>query len=361
VTDTQSYTIRKITPSGSVTTFAGSPGLAGSHDDIGAEARFWAPTSIAVDSFDNIYVSDIVTPINSGGFYQVIRKITPAGAVTTLQTPPPVVAYANYWGQNIVVDDANQINRFYRSSLVRVSADGTRTTLVGNEKIQGYQDGISTEARFSTEGIYPRHLTIDEHGNIYTAYLNTIRKITRAGTVSTLAGSPNKYGLKDGVGKDARFYFPSSIAVDPSGQLYVTSGSTITKGQLAEAPLITTQPERLDVMTGGTVGFSVIVSSAPAPTYQWYINGQPFDGATKSTLSFTNARTSDAGNYTVVVTNELGSVTSDVAKLTVTAATTPSVPSSSSGGGGGGGAPSIWFLAALIGTVLSKFYRRSRI
>jgi len=59
----------------------------------------------------------------------------------------------------------------------------------------------------------------------------------------------------------------------------------------------------------------VIALGVPDPTYQWYVNGNPFNGAASSTLSFTNTRSTDAGNYTVVVTNALGSVTSAKATL----------------------------------------------
>jgi hypothetical protein len=99
------------------------------------------------------------------------------------------------------------------------------------------------------------------------------------------------------------------------------------------------------------VQFNVAASGVPDPTYQWYFNGSPFSGATSSTLSFTSARASDAGEYTVTVTNAVGNVTSNKATLTVTAAPTP--PSAGgSGSGGGGGAPSpafIVILAALAG------------
>jgi hypothetical protein len=100
------------------------------------------------------------------------------------------------------------------------------------------------------------------------------------------------------------------------------------------------------VAAGGNVTFSVTPNDTPDPTYQWYFNGNPFAGGTGPTLSFTNARASDAGEYHVVITNVLGSVTSAKATLTVSAASTPSP--SSPGGSGGGGAPSVWFLGILV-------------
>ncbi len=126
-----------------------------------------------------------------------------------------------------------------------------------------------------------------------------------------------------------------------------------------QAPAISAHPQSLSVAVGASVILSVTVVALPAPTYQWYFNGAPFVGATNSTLSFSNARSADAGEYTVVVTNFLGSATSNKAILTVTSAPppppapapTPTPPPSS---GGGGGALSVWFLGALSVLCLSR-------
>jgi hypothetical protein len=80
-------------------------------------------------------------------------------------------------------------------------------------------------------------------------------------------------------------------------------------------------------------------------TYQWYFGGAAISGATGNTYSFSNAQSVNAGNYAVVVSNVVDSVTSNAATLTVTSATPPP---SGGGGGGGGGAPSAWFCGALF-------------
>jgi hypothetical protein len=181
--------------------------------------------------------------------------------------------------------------------------------------------------------------------------------------VTTLAGRVSSEGSShDGVGDAVRFFSPADIAITSTGFAYIAdaANNTIRQGQLAEAPVTITQPKNLSVARGARVLFSVTAAAVPAPTYQWQHDGQPFEGATSSTLSFTNANTIDAGDYSVVITNELGSVTSEVAKLTVTAVSTPSVPSTSSGGGGGGGAPSTWFLATFTALVLARFLTSRR-
>jgi ribosomal protein L30E len=109
--------------------------------------------------------------------------------------------------------------------------------------------------------------------------------------------------------------------------------------------VISTQPASLSLTAGNGASFSVSAGGTPTPTFQWQRNGANLGGATGSTYTVASVQSADAGDYTVVVTNALGSVTSAKATLAVTAAPVPPPPASS--GGGGGGAPSIWFLLSL--------------
>lgn len=120
------------------------------------------------------------------------------------------------------------------------------------------------------------------------------------------------------------------------------------------APTITTQPSSQSVMVGTNVVFSVVATGKPNPTYQWNKNGSAIAGATGTTLSVANAQASDSGNYTVTVSNSVGSITSNTATLTVNSPVTPAP----SGGGGGGGAPSHWFFGALAFAMLARWRQR---
>jgi hypothetical protein len=111
--------------------------------------------------------------------------------------------------------------------------------------------------------------------------------------------------------------------------------------------VITVQPQSQTVAPGSSVSFTVSAGGVPDPTYQWYFNGSVFSGATTNKLSFSNAGSSDAGAYTVVVTNAVGSVTSSAATLMVSAAPT-SEPESGKGGGGSIEPWFAWILALLI-------------
>jgi hypothetical protein len=130
-------------------------------------------------------------------------------------------------------------------------------------------------------------------------------------------------------------------------------------------PSIQTQPLSQTVTAGSSVQFSVTASGRPALTYQWSFNNSAISGATGSSYSLASAQSGNAGNYTVTVTNAVGSVTSNQAALTVNAATPPpsgggSGGDSAGGGGGGGGAPSWWFFGVLLLFAAGRGLRAAR-
>jgi hypothetical protein len=253
----------------------------------------------------------------------------------------------------------------YNCTIRRITPAGEVTTLAGLAGVSGSTDGTGSAARFNN----PQGVAVDRAGYVYVADGNnhTFRRITSAGVVTTLAGKGGSDGSADGIGNSARFFYPTCVALDNTGCAYVTDSfnNTIRKGQLAQPPATTGQVQSLSVAAGGSVQFSVSATAVPAPTYQWYHDDQPFAGATASTLSFTGARSADAGTYAVVITNALGSVTSNKATLTVTTVpVTPPPPANgggSSGGGGGGGAPSAWFFVSLAALAIARNLRRAPI
>lgn len=222
VADTDSNLIRKITSTGLVSTLAGAgPNSSGSTDGIGAAARFTYPLALAADSSGNVYVAD------TGN--NLIRKITPAGMVTTfagnggLGSTNGTGTAASFKSPNgIAVDTSGNIYvaDTYNNLIRKVTANGVVTTLAGNGS-SGRTNGISSEASF----YHPTGVAVDSLGNVYVAdsgnYL--IRKISTAGIVTTLAGS-GSYGNTDGIGTAASFSGQSSLAVDSSGNIFVTDG-----------------------------------------------------------------------------------------------------------------------------------------
>jgi sugar lactone lactonase YvrE len=228
VTDTGNHTIRKITPDRFVSTISGSSGNAGSADGTGTNAQFHAPQGIAVDGAGNLYVADTANA--------TIRKITPAGVVTTLAgvagnvnsfdgngsaarfNRPQAVA-VNTAGNVLVADTMNHTLRV-------ITPAGAVSTLAGLAGYSGSADGTNNKARFNR----PAGIVRDGANNLFvTDFLNhTIRRITPDGTVSTIAGLAGVWGHADGTNRAARFFQPHGIATDSAGNLVVVDSGNQT-------------------------------------------------------------------------------------------------------------------------------------
>jgi sugar lactone lactonase YvrE len=224
VADTYNQTIRKVSKDGVVTTLAGIPGISGSNDGLGDSARFGKPRGLAVDPSGNVYVADTSN--------QTIRKIAPGGLVSTLAGSPGTSgggdgtgSAARFYSPNGVATDTGgnvYVADTYNQTIRKVTPNGEVSPLAGSLRAVGSNDGMGG-ARFS----YPLGVAVDGTGNVYVADSGnrTIRKITSAGLVTTLAGSPGKYGDIDGPGCEARFSNPRGVAVDQRGNIYVADSN----------------------------------------------------------------------------------------------------------------------------------------
>ncbi|GHV80811.1 hypothetical protein AGMMS49944_26020 [Spirochaetia bacterium] len=220
VADNGNHRIRKIViASGAVTTLAGS--TQGYADGTGTAAQFNAPDGITTDGSRYLYVAD-------SGNHRIRKIVIASGAVTTL-AGSGTQGYADgtgtaarFWSPTGITTDGSE-NLYvadYGNHRIRkiVIASGAVTTLAGS--IYGYADGMGTAAWFRN----PDGITTDGGGNLYVAdsVNNRIRKIViSSGVVTTFAGSGTR-GYADGTGTAARFWSPTGITTDGSGNLYVT-------------------------------------------------------------------------------------------------------------------------------------------
>jgi streptogramin lyase len=319
VADSSNNTIRKITPGGVVTTVAGTPLVVGISNGTGAAASFNAPVGIAVDGNDNLYVTEQEN--------QDVRKITSAGVVTTLAGTPGTTGSADGTGPAakfdlpagiVVAGNGNVFVADGTNDEIRmITPAGVVTTIAGSPQNTGSADGTGSAARF----FLPVGLGIDSSGNLYVADTenDTVREVTQAGVVTTLAGTPRVFGSTDGTGAAALFDNPEGIAVDSLGNVYVSDfeTNTIRKGTLSGAPQIVTQPSAQFVTVGGSATFSVTASGSSGLSYQWNFNGAAISGATNSSYTVSNAQASNAGPYSVTVTDADGSTTSLAVNLNV--------------------------------------------
>jgi len=215
VADFANYRVRKIS-GGGVTTVAGN-GIAGFKDGDALTAQFFDPEGIAIDESGNLFVAEYgnsrirkiaagVVTTHAGNGIEGFKD----GAATNAEFDSPFGVAADASG-NIYVGDFrnNRIRKITGSTVVTFAGDG----------MDGFKDGPGVTAQFTR----PQGVAVDALGNVYVADRGNhrIRKITKDGTVTTIAGDGTP-GFKNGTGVNAQFYFPSGIAVDASGNIYVT-------------------------------------------------------------------------------------------------------------------------------------------
>jgi sugar lactone lactonase YvrE len=295
VADSCNHTIRKVTPSGVVMTLAGTSSIrdqfgdpvGGYADGTGSTARFWGPSGVALDSTGNVYVTD--------GGNNTIRKVTPTGVVTTVAGLAEIEDHGNPVGGNS--DGTGNAARFSAPSglaldragnvyvadtgnhtLRKVTPMGVVTTLAGFSGNPGSKDGLGNAARFN----YPNGVAVDSDGNVYVADAgnHTLRKVTPAGLVTTLAGLAAQFdnignllvggaGSSEGTGSNARFFYPSGVAVDGAGNIYVADSDNNTIRKVTPVGVVTTLAGNVGHGsadgTGSAAQFGSIGSWGPGP------------------------------------------------------------------------------------------------
>lgn len=268
VADSDNHTIRRVTPAGVVTTLAGSPDMAGTTDGVGAAARFNGPRGIAVDSTGNVYVVDT--------FNNTIRKITPAGVVTTLAGSPGLSGSADGTGSAARFDrprglgidssDILYVSDTANNTIRKVTLGGVVTTFAGLAGVSGSADGTGSEARF----FGPIGIDVGADGNVFVADTvnGTIRKISPAGVVTTLAGLPLASGSADGAGQFARFASPQGVGAAANGVLYIadSGNNTIRISGAVSVPLNISTRGLVQTGENVLIGGFIVVGNEPKTT-----------------------------------------------------------------------------------------------
>jgi len=238
VSDRLNRSVRKLTADGRVSTLAGgNPLQFGKRDGQGSEALFQYLGGIAWGPDGNLYVAD---PFN-----EQVRRVSPTGLVTTLagtqnrgftdglgdaaKFAGPQAVSAGPSGTLYIADTGN--NAIRRSTVA-----GEVTTLAGGGTA-GLVDGSGLTARFNA----PHGLAVDATGAVYVAdTLNhCVRRIAPDGVVSTIAGS-GVAGFADGIGPAAQFSQPMGLVLDAAGFLWVADAGNRRIRKISPAGEVTT-------------------------------------------------------------------------------------------------------------------------
>jgi sugar lactone lactonase YvrE len=280
VADTLNQVIRTVNAAGLVTTVAGTAGSFGDSNALGILASFYNPMGLALDASSNLYVADSLN--------NLVRTMTPqtavtnyagvAGAPTWLDGTGVAVRFNNPTG--IAISETNTIYVADASNNVirQLSAAGVSSTLAGTAMVVGSHDGTGPAASFNQ----PCDLAVNGAGDLIVldAGNQTVREITAAGVVTTLAGVPGTTGFLNGTAATATFNHPSALALDQLGNIYVadtgngaireisTAGevSTLVTGFSDIQGLVLDAADNLYIADAGTQAIYIMAPSQTTPT-----------------------------------------------------------------------------------------------
>jgi sugar lactone lactonase YvrE len=260
VADTYHHVVYKVLSGGGLSVLAGFSGEQGTDDGAGAAARFSYPGGLACDAAGDIYVAD------SGN--DEVRKITPAGVVTTVAGP------------EAGLDSPQSVACAPDGTVYVADTGGSRVVEVGGA-------GLVVVADAAAGLSYPGGVACDAAGTVYIADTDgdCIRRVAGIGSAPVIAGAPDVPGSADGPGTDARFDGPEGVACDASGNVYVadTGNSTVRKLSIDSlAPVTKVSPELAATSTSGWHTAAVTLTltasdagSSVAATYYTLDGGDP--------------------------------------------------------------------------------------
>lgn len=239
----QNRRVRKVTPGGVVTTLAGGGTSSTVFDGTGAAAVISIPQGLVVDFKGFVFVAD-------GGLH-CIRRVSPGGVVTTFagaQTngPPPkfkdgsglVATFASPFGLALESSGVLYVGDSNNNRVRMVTPSGDVTTYAGSGASTPFSDGAALSATFSN----PHALALHSSGVLFVADTGNhrIRSITPKGIVTTVAGSGASTPFLDGPASGATFQYPRGIALDSSGVLYVADTNNYRIRMITPGGVVTT-------------------------------------------------------------------------------------------------------------------------
>jgi hypothetical protein len=344
ISDQSNDRIRKVTPAGIITTFAGSgPGnFDGDAPKAATSAKLSHPFGLSFDAAGNLFIADV-------GNHR-IRKVSPGGIISTVAGSGGPSGGTGGGNGGFAGDGGPATSALLQNPTFAV-VDGAGNVYIAdelNERVRKVTPGgiISTIAGTGTAGYNgdnrsavgaqldrPSGVAVDLAGNVYIAdYMNfVIRKITvSTGQISKFAGIVNESGYsEDGVpAASAHLTDPVGLTIDAEGNVFIMDQAAfrvrkVSAAAATSAPSVTTHPANQQVVSGSTASFSVAATGSPTPTVQWQFSSNggaswtTIAGATGSTYAFTAVAGNNGQRFRAIFTNSAGSATTSAATLTI--------------------------------------------
>ncbi len=311
ISDSSNNRIRKVDTNGMINTVAGNG--TGSYSGDGGtatNASLNRPSGLALDALGNLFVADMnnnrIRKMDTNGMINTVAGngtgsySGDGGAATNASLNLPSGLALDVLGNLFIAD-------YFNNRIRKVSVNGTITTVAGGGNNSPGDGGAATNASLNI----PVRVGLDAFGNLFISDNNNhrIRKVALFANYPTLT-------LNNVTARDAGNY--SVIVTTPYGSF---TSSIVTLTVASSPPIIVSQPQNLAVRYGTPASFGVSVIGTIPFHFQWQNNGANLaddgnlSGSTTTNLLLNATATNDVGDYTVIITNMWGSVTSSVAHL----------------------------------------------
>jgi sugar lactone lactonase YvrE len=303
IADTHNYHVRMIGTNGIITAVAGNFGSGFSGDGGDAtNTSLNQPQGVAMDPSGNIFIADTLNGrVRKVDAYGIITTIAgngsttylgDGGAATNAGINPVSVAVDNY-GDVLIAD-------YNHNRILQVDPYGIITTIAGTGGASFNGDGkTATTATLN----HPNGVAIDSYGRILIADTdnNRIRRFGQGPTLVLDAANATNAGNY-------------TLVVNSSFGSVTSEVATLT---VLLSPAIVSAPASTTAGLDSNASFTVTASGTAPLAYQWLMSGTNLPDQTGPSLNVANVQWNDAGNYAVIITNNYGSVTSDIVTLTV--------------------------------------------
>ncbi|HEY3855829.1 MAG TPA: immunoglobulin domain-containing protein [Verrucomicrobiae bacterium] len=337
--------VRKVDTNGIIMTIAG--GGTNLSDGIEATNAELYPSGLAFDRSGNLYIADLGNGL--------VRKVDNSGIITTAasggQVAQPLELAFDPSGNLYIADPGDNV-------VLALATNGNLGVFAGGGVSGTRFGGPATNAGLN----YPFGTAVDGASDVFITEFNSesISMVDTNGIITTVAGNGIAgYSGDNGDATNASFWNPSGIALDTNGDIFVSdSANNVVREVVVAGPvlkfsnvttnlsgnytvvvsnalgvvtsavsvltvvqpaIIVTPPSSIQSFVSSNVSFTVVAEGTPPLSYQWQLDGANLSGDTNSALAVGPLLTNDAGNYTIVVSNAYGCVTSAPAILKVTA------------------------------------------
>lgn len=306
VAERDMHAIRRISPTGDVTLFAGSLGVPGFKDGTGSESRFNRLRGLVMDPTGALLALD--------GENRAIRKVSPSGTVSTIAGLQPDVPRTPYFinPQDITLDGEGNVYVTERSfqqgtTLIKLEPDGQPIGPVFYNPAKVVLPFLPPNYFYFDDDFEPvLAIKVDRLGRIYSYddHTQCIARTARDASISLVASIPY------------RDVWPTfQWTIDAHGSIfYIENYAVVRATSTADAPVITSQPVSLTLIPGAAAVFSIGVRGGTDVTYQWKRDGIPIPGAQSPTVFLEAA---PEGLYACTLTHATGTLESLPARLTI--------------------------------------------